>query len=78
MICAAIFSEIEAVRAAGHRRTSAAAAILIVLAAAGLLGAKLLGVFGVSLDVFQVAGGVVLAWMGFSMLRGAESQTAPS
>jgi len=42
----------------------------------------LLHLFGVSLDAFMVAGGGVLAWMGFSMLRGqgfsAASPNAPS
>jgi len=32
-----------------------------------------LHVFGVSLDAFMVAGGGVLAWMGFSMLSGKAS-----
>ena len=31
---------------------------------------KVLHLFGVSLDAFMVAGGGVLAWLGFSMLRG--------
>jgi multiple antibiotic resistance protein len=36
--------------------------------------ARVLKIFGVSLDAFSVAGGGVLAWIGFSMLRG---QSAP-
>jgi multiple antibiotic resistance protein len=32
---------------------------------------QLLHLFGVSLDAFMVAGGGVLAWMGFSMLKRA-------
>ena len=81
VVSAAILSRIEAGQPRGVHftaATKAALTILIVLWAAALIGARLLGVFGVSLDVFQVAGGVVLAWMGFSMLRGAGSQTAPS
>jgi multiple antibiotic resistance protein len=37
----------------------------------------LLHLFGVSLDAFMVAGGGVLAWMGFSMLSGQGSSEAP-
>jgi multiple antibiotic resistance protein len=46
---------------------------ILCLAAVG--GAQLLKVFGVSLDAFQVAGGMVLTWMGFLMLRGTKSPT---
>jgi multiple antibiotic resistance protein len=35
-------------------------------------------VFGISFDAFQVAGGMVLVWMGFHMLRGTSSPTAGS
>jgi multiple antibiotic resistance protein len=52
----------------------AAGAILIILTLAALLGMQLLHLFGVSLDAFMVAGGGVLAWMGFAMLSG---QPAP-
>ena len=44
--------------------------VAFILALAALLGVKVLSLFGVSLDAFQVAGGGVLAWMGFSMLKG--------
>ena len=46
----------------------AAAAVLVILVLAALFGQRLLGVFGVSLDAFMVAGGGVLAWIGFGML----------
>jgi multiple antibiotic resistance protein len=39
----------------------------------------LLHLFGVSLDAFMVAGGGVLAWMGFSMLSGQSfASTSPA
>jgi len=41
---------------------------------AALLGARLLQVFGVSLEAFSIAGGGVLIWIGFSMLRGGSPQ----
>jgi multiple antibiotic resistance protein len=43
--------------------------VLAILVVAALLGTGVLQVFGVSLDAFSVAGGAVLAWLGFSMLR---------
>jgi small neutral amino acid transporter SnatA (MarC family) len=38
-------------------------------------GAAVLNLFGISLDVFSVAGGGVLMWMGFSMLRGTNAKS---
>ena len=52
-------------------------AILVILALAALVGTRLLDLFGVSLDAFMVAGGGVLAWMGFSMLSGQGSSARP-
>jgi multiple antibiotic resistance protein len=49
--------------------TKAALAVLVILVVAALVGARVLQVFGVSLDAFSVAGGGVLAWIGFTMLR---------
>jgi multiple antibiotic resistance protein len=73
LICGAMFAQIEA----GQSRTTqfgdatkAALAVLVILVIAALLGARVLQVFGVSLDAFSVAGGGVLAWIGFTMLRG--------
>ena len=60
--------------------TRAALAFITILWLAALFGARVLGLFGVSLDVFSVAGGGVLVWMGSSMLRGAAAapgQAAP-
>ena len=55
-MCGAIFVQIEAGKAPGAQLTVATKVALAV--------------FGVSLDAFMAAGGGVLAWMGFSMLRG--------
>jgi len=73
MICGAMFARIES----GHARaarlgdaTKAALAVLVILVVAALVGARVLKVFGVSLDAFSVAGGVVLSLIGFTMLRG--------
>lgn len=83
-ICAAIFSKIEAGRTlvqdqkpsgrGSHSRIADAfksmIAVFVILSLAALVGVKVLEVFGVSLDAFSVAGGFVLAWMGFGMLKG--------
>jgi multiple antibiotic resistance protein len=71
-MCAAIFAQIEAGKSQGTQLGSAtkvALAVFVILAVAALVGVKVLHLFGVSLDAFMVAGGV-LAWLGFSMLRG--------
>jgi multiple antibiotic resistance protein len=78
-ICAAMFLQAEAGRPKRLQVTDAtksAAAVLVILSVAALAGTRLLHVFGVSLDAFQVAGGGVLVWMGFLMLRGPKFQTA--
>ncbi len=70
-ICAAMFARATAGRARGQKMTDATKAVLAILAiltVAALIGTQLLHLFGVSLDAFMVAGGGVLAWMGFSML----------
>jgi multiple antibiotic resistance protein len=72
-MCAAIFAQIEAGRSPVAQLCSAAKvalAVLVILTVAALVGVKVLHLFGVSLDAFMVAGGGVLAWMRFSMLRG--------
>ena len=72
-ICGAMFAQIEANRSRGQQVADATMAVLAtmgILAISALLGTQLLDLFGVSLDAFMVAGGGVLAWMGFSMLRG--------
>ncbi len=72
-ICGAIFSKIETGRSSAAKTADALKAMiatLVILSLAALFGAKVLETFGVSLDAFSVAGGFVLAWMGFAMLKG--------
>ncbi len=79
VICVAIFSKLSAGKSSGAKiaaATQATIAIVVVLGAAALGGALLLQTFGISLDAFQVAGGMVLVWMGFIMLRGDASPTS--
>jgi multiple antibiotic resistance protein len=78
MICGAMFARIEAGQARAARladATKAALAVLVILVVAALVGARVLEIFGVSLDAFSVAGGGVLAWIGFTMLS---ADTAPA
>ena len=79
LVCGAMFARVEAERSTHERRVDAtrvALAIVIILTAAALIGTQLLHLFGVSLDAFMVAGGGVLAWMGFSMLSGQASSSS--
>jgi multiple antibiotic resistance protein len=78
VICGTMFARIEAGRSAAEQRADAmkvALTVLVVLVVAALIGVRLLELFGVSLDAFMVAGGGVLAWMGFSMLSGQTSSS---
>ena len=79
VICGALFSQAVAgkpTRAKVADATRAALSIMAILCVAAVGGAQLLKVFGISLDAFQAAGGMVLVWMGFLMLRGTPSPTA--
>jgi small neutral amino acid transporter SnatA (MarC family) len=76
-VCAVIFAGAESTRSPAQRladATKAALAIFVILELAALFGARVLNLFGISLDVFSVAGGGVLVWMGFSMLRGGTTE----
>jgi len=81
VVCGAMFAEATAGRPASEKIADATRVTLIVLAIlcfAAVGGMRLLKAFGISLDVFQAAGGIVLVWMGFLMLRGTSSPTAAS
>ncbi len=74
-----MFLQIEAGRPRGEQlmdATKAMLAVLVILVIAALVGIQLLHLFGVSLNAFLVAGGGVLAWMGFSMLKGQQTESA--
>ena len=80
-MCAAIFLQVAGT--GSHREqlinaSRAALTVLIILVLAALVGAKILHLFGVSLDAFKVAGGGVLAWIGFTMLQGSTPDTGNS
>ena len=47
--------------------------ILVILVASALIGLKILNVFNISLDVFKIVGGMIIAYMGFDMLKGGQT-----
>ena len=67
VICGAMFARIEVGQARAVRladATRAALAVLVILVIAALVGARVLQLFGVSLDAFSVAGGsAVVDWV---------------
>jgi len=52
-----------------HAAVHVALSILLILVASAFVGLHVLGVFGISLDVFQVVGGINIAYMGFDIMR---------
>jgi multiple antibiotic resistance protein len=85
VVCGAMFARIETSRPRNEQladATRVALATAVMLTVSALIGTQLLHLFGVSLDAFMVAGGGVLAWMGFSMLSvpgsPSTSRDAPS
>jgi multiple antibiotic resistance protein len=80
-ICGMMFVQAIAGRSRGEQvldATKATLAVLVILVTTALIGTRLLHLFGISLDAFMVAGGGVLAWMGFSMLSGKSTASAPA
>jgi multiple antibiotic resistance protein len=76
VVCSAIFLTLTPKLPPSQRRHSAvkvAFSILVILLASALVGLKVLSVFGISLDVFRVVGGTIIAYMGFDMLRGSHT-----
>src|SRR5690349_8477077 len=75
-VCALMFSQIEGDRPRQARlqdSLTACVVIFVILALAAIFGVQVLQLFGISLDAFNVAGGGVLAWIGFRMLAGSPS-----
>ena len=69
--CAPIFASLTAGAPAAHRRTMAIRSVLVaagILLFFALLGEKLLGAMGISLDAFRVAGGIMLFMIAVDMV----------
>ncbi len=76
VVCGSLFLTLTPNLTAPERRRAAAKValnILIILIGSALLGLKVLSIFGISLDVFRVVGGMIIAYMGFDMLRGSHT-----
>jgi multiple antibiotic resistance protein len=83
VVCGAMFLALTSKLAPAQRRSAAikvALSILIILLASALMGLKVLSIFGISLDVFRIVGGMIIAYMGLDMLRGRQTvgQASPA
>src|SRR5262245_25486678 len=83
VVCGSIFLMLTRGLAPAQLRSAAgkaALAILIILVVSALIGLKVLAIFGISLDVFRIVGGTIIAYMGFDMLRGQQkvAQASPT
>jgi multiple antibiotic resistance protein len=76
VVCGSLFLTLTPNLTAPERRREAAKValnILIILMGSAQVGLKVLSIFGISLDVFRVVGGMIIAYMGFDMLRGSHT-----
>jgi multiple antibiotic resistance protein len=76
VVCGSLFLTLTPNLTAPERRREAAKValnILVILMGSALVGLKVLSIFGISLDVFRVVGGMIIAYMGFDMLRGSHT-----
>jgi multiple antibiotic resistance protein len=83
VVCGSIFLTLTPGQTLAQRRRAAvkaALSILIILVISALVGLKVLSIFNISLDVFRVVGGMIIAYMGFNMLGGRHTvaQAPPS
>ena len=83
VVCGSIFLTLTPKLALAQRRWAAvkvALSILLILVTSALIGLKVLSIFNISLDVFRIVGGMIIAYMGFDMLSGRHSvgQAPPS
>jgi len=83
VVCGSIFLTLTPKLSPSQKRHAAskvALSILIILVASALIGLKLFAIFGISWDVFRIVGRLIIAYMGFDMLRGSQTvgQAAPT
>jgi multiple antibiotic resistance protein len=83
VVCGSMFLTLTPQLEPAQRRRAAAKtalAILVILVGSALIGLKVLAVFGISLDVFRIVGGLIIAYMGCDMLRGHQTvgQASPA
>jgi small neutral amino acid transporter SnatA (MarC family) len=76
MVCGSILLSLtpKMDRASQRRLASKASiGILLILGASALAGQTILHALGISVEVFEVVGGVIIAYMGFNMLSGGKA-----
>jgi len=76
VVCGSIFLMLTPNLPPLQRRLAAvkvAVNILIILVGSALIGLRVLSIFSISLDVFRVVGGMIIAYMGFDMLRARQT-----
>jgi multiple antibiotic resistance protein len=81
MVCGSIFLSLTPnVDRASQRRLASKVfiGILVILGASALAGQAVLQALGISLEVFEVVGGVIIAYMGFNMLGGGSAFRPPT
>lgn len=83
LVCGSIFLTLTPKLPAAQRWQAAVRvsfSVLVILLASAIVGLKVLSIFNISLDVFRVVGGVIIAYMGADMLRGGHTvaQTPPA
>src|SRR5262245_27424745 len=83
VVCGSIFLTLTPTLLPAQRRRAAtrvALSILVILVTSALIGLKVLSIFNISLDVFRIVGGMIIAYMGFDMLSGRHTvgQAPPS
>lgn len=83
VVCGSIFLMLTPNLPPMQRRLAAVkvtVSILIILVASALIGLRVLSIFGISLDVFRVVGGMIIAYMGLEMLRARQTvgQASPA
>jgi multiple antibiotic resistance protein len=83
VVCGSIFLTLTRSLDSGQRRRAAVHVVVVifaVLVASALVGLAVLSAFGISLDVFRIVGGMIVAYMGFAMLSGRSQvgQVPPS
>jgi multiple antibiotic resistance protein len=75
VVCGSIFLTLTPNLESRQRRRAAvhvALSILLILVASALIGLHVLSLFGISLDVFRIVGGIIIAYMGLDMLGGGQ------
>jgi multiple antibiotic resistance protein len=70
LICGVMLLQIDDGSTLKHRlfnATKATLAVFVILVLSALLGKYILQIFGISIEVFKIVGGVVIAHIGFGM-----------